>query len=347
MRVAITGTDTPPTVEIRAEAEGLVVSVSTGETPETDEEIEIVVTGEQDEGHNPSNATTGTRTDTPLRDIPRSVQVVPRQVIEDQGVTRIEDALRNVAGVTIDQDPRSTSPGFSIRGFEGSTVLRDGFASSSGGGGLSGRVQLPNNVERIEVLRGPEAVLYGASSFGGTVNFITEQPLSDPLYEVELTAGSYGLYEGAINLTGPLTPDERLLYRFNASYQNFDGFADFVEGEIISIAPVISYRLSDDTNLRFEYEYSHSEQVPYSGLPLAPIAFELPININYNSPDDQVDYTSHVLTLTLNHQFSENLNFRSAFQASFDDSRAALLTQSDLEFWRRRFCKLRQCICQC
>ncbi|NEQ24156.1 MAG: AMIN domain-containing protein, partial [Microcoleus sp. SIO2G3] len=93
VRVAITGTDTPPVAEVRAEAQGLVLNVALGKVPEEEsaqEEIEIVVTGEQDEGYNPSSASTATRTDTPLRNIPQTIRVVPQEVLRDQNITRLE-----------------------------------------------------------------------------------------------------------------------------------------------------------------------------------------------------------------------------------------------------------------
>jgi iron complex outermembrane receptor protein len=88
VRVAITGTDVPPVAEVTAEVQGLVLAVTLGEVGEVTEEdtIESVVTGEQDEGYNPSSASTATRTDTPIRDIPQSIQVVPQEVLRDRNV---------------------------------------------------------------------------------------------------------------------------------------------------------------------------------------------------------------------------------------------------------------------
>lgn len=86
VRVAMTGTDAPPVAEVSTEAQGLAFAVTLGEAGTVAEEdaIQVVVTGEQDEGYNLSSATTATQTDTPLRDIPQSIQVIPEQVIDDQ-----------------------------------------------------------------------------------------------------------------------------------------------------------------------------------------------------------------------------------------------------------------------
>ncbi|MEH2246431.1 TonB-dependent siderophore receptor [Nostoc sp.] len=232
---------------------------------QSDEPIELVVTGEQDSYRIP-NASTGTRTDTPLRDIPQSIQVVPQQVIKDQGIIRVEDVLQNAAGVTSEGDSRSQTRTFNIRGFA-ARGLRNGFAQV---GGFGAPPDLANNIEQVEVLRGPDALWSASGKPGGTINYITKQPLNYPYFAASLTAGQFGFYQPSIDLSGPLTTDKRLLYRLNVAYQNYGGFADFVNGQTISIAPVISYKFSDATSLKFEYEYNYNERNEYSGLPLDP-----------------------------------------------------------------------------
>ncbi|WP_225931403.1 TonB-dependent siderophore receptor [Leptolyngbya sp. 7M] len=139
--------------------------------------VQVVVTGEQtEEGYTVPNATTATRTDTPLRDIPQSIQVVPRQVIEDQAITRTSDALRNVSGVTVQREFGDYADFFNIRGFTNYSYLRNGFNV------LNFTVPPPaNTIERIEVLKGPASILYGAIEPGGVVNYITRQLLPRPL----------------------------------------------------------------------------------------------------------------------------------------------------------------------
>lgn len=98
------------------------------ESAQGEEEIEIVVTGEQEEtGYSVPDATTATKTDTPLRDIPQSIQVVPRQVLEDQNVTRISEAARNVSSVTVQRGFGNNTDNYVIRGFVTCDNLRNGF----------------------------------------------------------------------------------------------------------------------------------------------------------------------------------------------------------------------------
>ncbi|WP_439343044.1 TonB-dependent receptor plug domain-containing protein [Vacuolonema iberomarrocanum] len=175
VQVSITGTDAPPQAEVSIEAGNLVLSVEPGVATAAgadEDAIQVVVTGEEDDGYFVPDASTATRTNTPLRDIPQSIQVVPRQVIEDQGIVRIGDALRNVSGVTRQRDRTNASDRFTIRGFDQSRILRNGFRTGSTLGGTL--TIAPNTVERIEVLKGPASVIFGQVEPGGVVNFVTE-----------------------------------------------------------------------------------------------------------------------------------------------------------------------------
>ncbi|MEH2180272.1 TonB-dependent receptor plug domain-containing protein [Nostoc sp.] len=214
LRMIVTGETATPNVQLfDSQSEGLVFGVtSTGSTvqqpaltpeqklPANDQKqppIELEVTAPPDTGYKVPNTSVGTRTDTLIRDIPQSVQVIPRQLIEDQQALRPIDALRNV-GVIQAGLPSRVRDVFTIRGFQTTNILRNGLPepvsnlTNPGGGDLT-------NLERIEVLRGPAAVLYGQGSPGGTVNYVTKQPLSEPYYNVEFTSGSYDFYRPWLN----------------------------------------------------------------------------------------------------------------------------------------------------
>jgi iron complex outermembrane recepter protein len=110
-------------------------------------------------------------------------------------------------------------------------------------------------IERVEVLRGPASVLFGAIEPGGIINVITRQPLNEPYYNLTFEAGNYGFYQPSIDLSGPLTTDDTLLYRFIASYQRAESFQEFVDTDLITIAPSITLNLGDRTALDLYYEY--------------------------------------------------------------------------------------------
>nr|RNJ67895.1 MAG: TonB-dependent siderophore receptor [Leptolyngbya sp. IPPAS B-1204] len=312
VRVAITGTDAPPTAEVRAEAQGLVLSVTPGtETDAAQEEdaIQVVVTGEQEEGYVVENATTATRTDTPIRDVPQSIQVIPRQVIEDQNANSLEEVLRNVNG--------GGSRGFDRGIFtDGATRANNNFR------------YVPNlgNVERVEVLDGPASVLYGRGGPGGVVNLTTKQPLRDPFYEIEGTIGSYDDYRGRIDLTGPLNDNESILYRLNINYENSGSFIDFVDNEEFAVFPVLGFQLGENTNLTLEGSYERQSSVFTSavGLPTLGTIFpnplgEVPRSRFLGEPESESNSTAFNVGYRLEHEFSEDWALRNRFRATFVD----------------------------
>ncbi len=202
-----------------------------------------MVTGEQD-GYRVTNTTTGTKTDTPLRDIPQSIQVVPQEVLRDQQVTRIEDAVRNVPGVnqSFNFGPLAA---FTIRGFTATqtNLLRDGLLDP-----VAGESTELSSIDRVEVLKGPASVLFGLGSPGGSINLVSKRPLREPFYAIDATVGTYSYYRGAIDLSGPLDDSKTALYRLNVAYRNSDSFVDFFNGESLNISPVISVDINSLEN---------------------------------------------------------------------------------------------------
>ena len=341
IRVTVTGEVGVPKIELFDSDEGLIFGLtpvaSTAQQPPmpqsptqekptqenqpeqpsagSDQPIELVVTGEQD-GYTVPEASTATRTDTPLRDIPQSIQVIPQQVIKDQGITRIVDATRNVSGVAAVSGYGNTFGDVNIRGFF-SSVLVDGFPafffnSLSPANGA--------NIEQVEVLKGPASVLYGRLEPGGLVNYVTKKPLNSPYYSASFTAGSFDYYNPAIDLSGPLTTDKRLLYRVNVSYENSGSYRDYIENDILYISPAFTYKIDDATTLDFAYEYLNSKQGFDRGFKPEAIFLTLPINRNLAQPDDFFNTESHRVLLTLNQQFSENWQLRSRFSAQFSEN---------------------------
>jgi iron complex outermembrane recepter protein len=326
VRVAITGVDAPPTADLSIESSGLVLAVTPGtEAAETDEDaIQVVVTGEQEEGYIIDNATTATRTDTPIRDVPQSITVIPQQVLEDQQITQISDALRNVSGLSSQESSLSPSGDAAIiRGFRSfDYFFTNGIRNLGAGGAFQQELA---NVERIEVLRGPASVLYGQGEAGGLINLVTELPTNEPFYEVEGTIGNYDFYRPSIDFSGPLNDSGTIGYRFNAQYQNSGTFVDFVDIERIFVAPVLSVELGRDTSFVLEGSYLRDSRNIYPGLPAVGTVLENPLGEVPRSrylgePDfSDVTYESFNLGYRLEHQFNENLRIRNAFRVEIAD----------------------------
>jgi len=161
--------------------------------------------------------------------------------------------LKNVSDVTTQKGTFGDDNLF-LRGFQTGTLFRNGFRMDGPG---SPQGQQFANVERIEVLKGPAAILYGRVEPGGMVNIITKQPLATPYYSLTRQFGSYDLYRTSLDATGPLTNDETLLYRFNMSYQNSGSFRDPVSNEDIFLAPILKWNISPRTQATLEMEYLH------------------------------------------------------------------------------------------
>lgn len=327
LRVAITGTDAPPVAEVTSEAQGLVLAVTLGDADAVTEEdaIQVVVTG-QNESYNPSSATTATRTDTPLRDIPQSIQVVPREVLDDRNVTDVTEAVETVSSV-VDLGGFFSTPGIGrriIRGFEqnvGGSVgsaLRNGFRDA----GFWGLTAI-GTVEQVEVLKGPASVLFGAIEPGGVINVITRQPLDEPYYNLAFEAGSYGFYQPSIDFSGPLTEDDTVLYRFIASYQGAESFQDFVNTSLLSVTPSITLNLSDRTTLNLYYEYlkAFADSSEQSGR-LSDGSTIFSRNFYPGYPQfNSVEAITQRYGYTLSHEFSNNLQIRNAFAVNNSDYR--------------------------
>ena len=319
VQIAIAGMETPPELDLNTVASGIRVSAIPGDpaTPES-EVINLVITAQSEEDYLVPNASTATRTETPILKVPQSIQTIPEEVLEDQQATEFDEALRNLSGVAVDS---TEGRGFevSLRGFDGVPVLRDGFRIYSPNGGIDASGQsFPEiaNIERIEVLRGPTSALYGQISPGGAVNVISKKPLAEPFAEVALQGGNYGFVRPRIDISGPLTEDDTLLYRLNAVYVNENGFREF-DGNTdrIFISPALTWNISDQTKLNLRLEYFNDERPFDTGLvALGDEVADIPRDRVLGEPDDEIasDYLN--VGYTFEHRFSENWKLRNAFR---------------------------------
>jgi iron complex outermembrane recepter protein len=318
IRINVTGINAPPKTEVTIKTGAFAYSLNP-KRDEPDEEIEVVVTGEVvQRGYRVPNASTATRTDTPLRDIPQSIQVVPRQVLEDRGIRNELEAIETVSGV-LDSDTRGIEPGISniaIRGFSSnfssSIVLRDGLRSE-----FRQSFTPIGAIEQVEVLKGPASVLYGALEPGGVVNLVTRQPLAEPYYKIGFEAGNYGFYQPIIDFSGPLTNDKSVLYRLIAAYQ---GGGDYkastpLQDQKISITPSLQFKLGDRTTLSLYYEYGRF----YTDRDIEPLLSNgslIPSEF-YPYYFSLGDLETHRVGYTFNHEFNDSWQLRHSLATTF------------------------------
>jgi iron complex outermembrane receptor protein len=317
LRVAITGINSPPAADIQTATQGLLLSVVPGraEADVSEEEaIQVIVTGEQDDPYRVRDTTSATRTETPIVEIPQSVQAVPREFIEDQAAIDLGDVTRNVAGL----NQFSVYQDFALRGFRISeeSVLYNGLR----GNPYSFFTNSPilGNVERVEVLSGPASVLYGQLQPGGLINIVTRQPEAVPSTEIRGIAGSYEQFGIQLDSTGPIDAEGQLLYRFNAVHIGAGSFREFQSSDYFQIAPSLTWLIDDRTTLALTGEwFDDSRRGERDRGIVAPGGdiFAVPIGFTVNEPDDRSGSTGYAIQLSLNHAFSDDwqLNARGRF----------------------------------
>lgn len=242
-----------------------MVSAAVSHTPVFAEEIAtdddsrtIIVTG-QSEGYVASNSVTATKTDTPLLDIPQSINVVTREQLEDQAHHSLSDVLRYVAGTTVGQGEGNRDQ-ITLRG---QNTTADFFLD-----GVRDDVQYYRgiyNIERVEILKGPYALIFGRGGGGGIINRVQKSPKTDIFYAGQASVNSFGAFDISADLNAPL--NDAAAIRLNAVYENLDSHRDFVGGERYAWNPYIAFKLGDGWNLGLSYEYVHDDRTTDRGIP--------------------------------------------------------------------------------
>jgi iron complex outermembrane recepter protein len=327
IRVRITGETQTPSAEVVTGRNDLVLSITpekttTQQTP--DEEIEVIATGESaEEEYFVPDADIGGRIDSPLRDVPQSIQVIPQQVIEDQQATGLEEVLKNSASVTFLGDVNNQGFEAAIRGFKRVPILRDGIRSFSAYGPSSVDLEVAN-LERVEVLKGPATVLYGDAQPGGLINLVTKKPLVEPYYNLEFQLGNRNFYSPSIDLSGPLTEDGNLLYRFNALYRTEESFLGLEDSfDRFMIAPVVTWKIGDRTDLTVRLEYIDEDNPVSLGSVVFNTEDNSTIEQSIGNPDITIKEDYLNVGYSFEHRFSEDWKLRNEFSyiaSSFDYS---------------------------
>ncbi|WOS42630.1 TonB-dependent receptor [Xanthomonas rydalmerensis] len=286
----------------------------------------VVVTAKRDEaetGFRASRSSTATRGDADLRDVPQSVTVLTAKVFETQQTATVEDALRNVAGVIVRPGAQGASA-FNIRGF--------GTASSTLSNGLSDPNSVKTNiagVERVEVLKGPQALLAGANALGGTLNIVTKKPTTDPIRDVTLSYGSHAERTGTVDLAGALNDSKELSYRVIASSTRASGSAGGYDGRTQDYGLGEIRWKNADTDFIAGVSADRSHVPPDRYTVALRGSIEPPPPTRPGNRDDGVDTDTRSAFYTLQHSFTDALQFTSRMQRTSTDL--------DLSLWTAQF----------
>jgi iron complex outermembrane receptor protein len=198
-----------------------------------------------------------------LHSTPASIGVVTRPLFENQNAIVLSDALKNISGVNV-QNGFGTFDFFFIRGFESLSsglVLTDGAAEPE--------VSFYNlyNIERVEVLKGPAAFLYGSNPLSGAVNLVRKQPVFKNFANVSASYGEFKTTRGMFD-AGLANESKSLAFRLNGIWQESDGFRDNKDNKNFAINPAFTWRIDDLSAVTVNFEYVKSDYAPDSGLPL-------------------------------------------------------------------------------
>jgi catecholate siderophore receptor len=233
----------------------------------------------------PPSSAVATRLASETKDLPLSVGVAARPLLDEQGALVLGDALENVSGVNV-------ATGFGVFDF---FVVR-GFDSLASGLVLTDGVPEPEstfyplyNVRQVEVLKGPASFLHGGNPLSGAVQLTRKQPQARSFADLVVGYGRYGSFEGAVDANAA-TRDGRLAGRLNAAWQGTDGHRDLPDGEIAAVNPTLAWRPDGRTRLLLDFERVRSEWPPDTGIPftgesggeLAPV----PRTRSFQSPYD-------------------------------------------------------------
>ena len=229
---------------------------------------EVKVTATQEKYYSATTATAATKTEKAILETPMAVQVVPSEVIEDRQITSIQEAVKNVSGV---QSPTSLFyDSYLLRGFStGANTFVNGLKTY----GITGTEDMAF-VERVEIAKGPTAMLYGRIQPGGLVNIVTKKPQANSAFSVQQQIGSYNTYRTTADATGAVNEDKTVLYRVIGTYDKGDSFIDYQHHDNKAVAGYFAWVPSArfESNLQLEYfdmkdsnRGTYGQQIPIIG----------------------------------------------------------------------------------
>ncbi len=193
-------------------------------------------------------------------DLPQSVAVISQGIIREQQMQRLSDVVKNVNGVYLSTTRGSTQESFSARGygFSSTNMFKNGSRINSG------TMPEMSSLEKVEILKGSAAILYGNVSPGGIINMVTKQPKFDFGGELAMRAGSYGLIKPSFDVYGPISSN--IAFRLNGTYEKADSYRDQVESKRFYINPSVLFKLSKKTELLLQGDHLDHEFTPDFGI---------------------------------------------------------------------------------
>lgn len=273
------------------------------------QDVSVVGKAESDtqpvKGYNAKKSRTATRTETELKDTPQSVSVVTQDVIKDQSIQSISEAVRYVPGVTASQGEGNRD----ALNFRGAGVTTGDFYQD----GVRDDIQTYRdlyNTDRIEVLRGANAMIFGRGGSGGVINRVTKEAGWDPVRELSLSYGAYNQKRGTIDIGNAI--NEVAAFRLNAVYEDSDSYRGGVNLERYGVTPTLTIKPSDATKIVLSAEYFKDDRIGDRGMPSIGSG-------RRNRPYDIGDYSTFYGNARLSPNETETTAFNAMIEHAFDN----------------------------
>lgn len=288
------------------------------------DEFKVTTTSAQDT-YMTSDVASGARVASKAIETPYSVQVMTSEFINDFQLFELADQLRFISGAAPGAEDTGANNGKRIRGFQ-PLVMRDGFS----------RANPPDRsvVDRVEVIRGPVSMLYGQSSPGGMINYVSKRPKKKPAYSLTATYGpDYNFQRVALDATGPIIPG-KLFYYANYAYNYNESDLDFFYIEKNLYAAGLSWQIAPATLLTVSWESQRITSNQGDAIPMLRQGTGIYVDtywelgrFNYFGPDSKLHRNFDSLNALLEHRFTKNLSARLNLQwygKTFDQNKTRL-----------------------
>ena len=267
-----------------------------------------------------TRSATATKTDTPILEIPQTINVVTADQVQVQGARDLTQALRYTPGLSTNgyTDRNTIADEITSRGFAPTLLYLDG-AYLPSAGSLGGTPQIdPYTLERIEVLKGPSSVLYGQNQPGGMINMVSKRPSTEAAHQIKVGTGSFDRYNLAFDFTGPLDEAKTLSYRLIGVGNTGSEQVDHTEDSRQLLAPSFSWMPDDDTELTLYAQIQRDDALAdYQALPAVGSLYR-------NSQGNRIDRDTflgdskwndykrdqYVLGYQFSHAFNEAMTYR-------------------------------------
>lgn len=334
---------------------GAPLAIRAAETPSaaTSEETIVLtpftVTTDKDKGYRATNSISGTRLNTPIKDIPMPIEVITEKFVRDTGSTDLRQSLRYSAGIVLQSQNDQGTPGgayqgpggvnnpegatanktqtsIKIRGYVTDTVLRDGYRRQSATDSV--------NIGRIEVVRGPAALLYGIGNFGGIVNYLPKTPTGKRQGDVAVSFGTDEFMRAAFTYGDQASARGKVNFLLSGAYQDTADYTDFKTERHYFISPIVTFKPTATTDVVVDFENGeqwqkgigfqrvrasanvgvNNDQNEHAGFLTLPGTD--PRTFRWSGPDTFVDTQSSNLRLQVTQRLAPNLNLLVGYNRS-------------------------------